>query len=216
MNLDAFLTLGVIALFSIALVKNIGPPDFLFLGTTTFLALQNIITPSEAFAVFSNSAMLTVGVLFVVAAGLKETGAINYVSHFVLGGVRTEIAVLVRLVTVVVPSAFLNNAPIVALFLPVVMDWSRYHRVSPSELLILLSLMTMLGGTCTLIGTSTNLVANRLAMNNNFRGCTCLKTVRLECLMRSLGLSILLLSVLVFSQTVKNCWKSLESCDENT
>ena len=77
MDLDAFFTLGVIALVFIALVKNLASPDFLFLGATTLLALLNIITPSEAFAGFSNSAMLTVGVLFVVAAGLKETGAVT-------------------------------------------------------------------------------------------------------------------------------------------
>ena len=171
MNLDAFLTLGVLSLIFIGLVKNLAPPDFLFLGGTTFLALLNIITPLEAFAGFSNSAMLTVGVLFVVAAGLKETGALDYVSHFVLGGVRTEMAVLVRLAIVVVPlSAFLNNTPIVALFIPVVMDWSRQHRVSPSKLLIPLSFTAMLGGTCTLIGTSTNLVVNGLAIDNNLTG----------------------------------------------
>ena len=194
MNLDAFLTLGVIALIFIALVKNLASPDFLFLGATTFLALLNIITPSEAFAGFSNSAMLTVGVLFVVAAGLKETGALDYVSHFVLGGARTEIAVLVRLAIVVVPlSAFLNNTPIVALFIPVVMDWCQQHRVSPSKLLIPLSFMAMLGGTCTLIGTSTNLVVDGLAMDNNLPGMHLLEISKIGIPYALLGCAYLLI-----------------------
>ena len=171
MELEAILTLGVVALIFVAMIKNLAPPDLLFIGCTAFLALLGIITPAEAFAGFSNPGMLTVAVLFVVAAGLRETGVLDYVSHYLFGGVKTEKAMLGRLACVVLPlSAFLNNTPIVAMFMPVVMEWSRRHRVSPSKLLIPLSFFAILGGTCTLIGTSTNLVVHGLMGKNGLPG----------------------------------------------
>ena len=160
----------VILLF-VALVKNLAPPDTVFLAASAVLALCGIITAEEAFAGFSNSGMITVAILFVVAAGLRETGVLDYLGHQVLGGVRTANGALGRLSVVVIPlSAFLNNTPIVAMFVPVVIDWSRRNRVSPSKLLIPLSYLTILGGTCTLIGTSTNLVVNGLMIKNGVEG----------------------------------------------
>ncbi|REK24801.1 MAG: SLC13 family permease [Planctomycetota bacterium] len=171
MGIDAWITLTVVAVLLFALLKNLAPPDLLFLGATALLAVLGIITPDEAFAGFSNSGMLTVAVLFVVAAGLRETGVLDYVGHHVLGRARTEAGVLTRLAAVVLPmSAFLNNTPVVAMFVPVVMDWSRRHQVSPSKLLIPLSFLAILGGTCTLIGTSTNLVVNGLMIQNGLPG----------------------------------------------
>ncbi len=171
MNVEAWLTLGVVAFIFVALLKNLAPPDLVFLGATALLALLGIITPSEAFAGFSNTGMLTVAVLFVVAAGLRETGVLDYVGHHILGRAKSEKAVLGRLAGVVLPmSAFLNNTPIVAMFVPVVMDWSRRHQVSPSKLLIPLSYLAIFGGTCTLIGTSTNLVVNGLMVENGLPG----------------------------------------------
>ncbi len=170
MGVDAWLTVAVVVFIFAALVRNLAPPDLLFLGATATLALLGIITPSEAFAGFSNSGMLTVAVLFVVAAGLRETGVLDYVGHHILGRAKTENEVLARLAVVVLPfSAFLNNTPIVAMFISVVMDWSRRHRVAPSKLLIPLSYLAILGGTCTLIGTSTTLVVNGLMVENGVR-----------------------------------------------
>ncbi len=171
MSIEAWQTLGLIALLFVALVKNIAPPDLLFLAATAVLAVVGIITPEEAFAGFSNPGMLTVAMLFVVAAGLRDTGILDYIGHQVLGAARTRNSVLARLAAVVIPmSAFLNNTPIVAMFVPVVMDWSRRNHVSPSKLLIPLSYLAILGGTCTLIGTSTNLVVNGLMMQNGLPG----------------------------------------------
>ncbi len=171
MNIEAWLTLGVVAALFVGLVRNVAPPDLLFLGATALLAVLGIISPEEAYAGFSNTGMLTVAFLFVVVAGLRETGVLDYVGHHVLGRATTEKGVLARLAAVVLPlSAFLNNTPIVAMFVPVVIDWSRRHQVSPSKLLIPLSYLTILGGTCTLIGTSTNLVVNGLMIQNGIRG----------------------------------------------
>lgn len=170
MTTDAWITLAVVAVVFGALVRNLAPPDLVFLGSTAFLALVGIISPEEAFAGFSNPGVLTIAVLFVVAAALRETGVLDYLGHRVLGAARTERGVLTRLAWVVVPmSAFVNNTPVVAMFVPVVIDWCRRHRVSPSRLLIPLSYLAILGGTCTLIGTSTNLVVNGMMLDAGMR-----------------------------------------------
>ena len=133
--------------------------------------VSGVITTAEAFAGFSNSGMLTIAFLFVVAAALCETGVLNYVGRQLLGGATSDRGVLRRLVLVVIPSsAFLNNTPIVAMLMPVVIDWCRHRQVSPSKLLIPLSYLAILGGTCTLIGTSTNLVVHGLMIRNGIRG----------------------------------------------
>jgi di/tricarboxylate transporter len=171
MGIDAWLTLAVVGFLLTAMIRNLAPPDLLFLGATTFLAITQVITPNDAFAGFSNSAMLTVAGLFVVAVGLRDTGLLDDLGHHLLGGVRTERAVMLRLAAVTIPlSAFLNNTPIVAMFLPIVVDWCRRNHTSPSRLLIPLSFLTILGGTCTLIGTSTNLVIHGLMIKNGMPG----------------------------------------------
>jgi di/tricarboxylate transporter len=107
--------------------------------------------------------VITVGVLYVVVAGLQETGGLLWISNRVLGSPKTHLAAQVRLTApVAVLSAFLNNTPVVALFIPTVMEWSRRIRLQPSKLLIPLSYASIFGGLCTLIGTSTNLVVNGL------------------------------------------------------
>jgi di/tricarboxylate transporter len=171
MSLDAWFTLLVIGGIFVGLFRNWAAPDALFVTAVVLLATVGIITPAEAFAGFANEGMLTVAFLFVVAAAMRETGFLDLLGHRVLGKATSERGLLGRLAVVVLPmSAFLNNTPIVAMFVPVVLSWSRRHRISPSRLLIPLSFMTILGGTCTLIGTSTNLVINGLMLSNGMEG----------------------------------------------
>lgn len=159
----AWITLGVVLAILIALMSSNTQPDILFLTGAASLAALGIITPKEAFEGFANSGMLTVAALFVVAAGMRDTGILDYVGHRALGPARTINNVFFRLTGLCIPlSAFLNNTPIVAMLMPVVIDWCRRNSISPSKLLIPLSFLTILGGTCTLIGTSTNLVVSGL------------------------------------------------------
>ncbi|MCI0335179.1 MAG: SLC13 family permease [Planctomycetes bacterium] len=168
MSFDAWFTLAVLAVAFLALVRNLAPPDLVFLCGTTLLALFGVINAKEAFAGFANEGMLTVAVLFVVAAGLEQTGVLAYVGQQILGGARTDRGALARLSAVIVSSsAFLNNTPIVAMFMPVVVDWCRRNNVAPSKLLIPLSYLAILGGTCTLIGTSTNVVVHGLMRDSD-------------------------------------------------
>ena len=150
-------TLAVLAALLIGLVRDL-PTDALFVGAVVLLAALGIIKPEEAFAGFANAGMLTVAALFVVAAALRETGVMEFVGERFLGHVETEGKALFYMAVVLIPSAMvLNNTPKVALLVPVLIAWCRKRRISPSRLLMPLSFLSILGGTCSLIGTSTNL-----------------------------------------------------------
>lgn len=174
MTWEAWLVLGLIAAMVVALIRNWGPPDLILLAVVTVLvttgAVSTMLTGSsrlpqaeDALKSFGNEALITVGVLFVVAAGLTQTGAMSLVTAPILGRPKSALSAQLRLMFPVAGlSAFLNNTPIVAMFMPVVADWCKKNNLSPSKLFIPLSYATILGGLCTLIGTSTNLVVNGL------------------------------------------------------
>ena len=162
MGWEAAFCLGILALIFWGLTRRYSP-DALLLGGVILATVVGIISPAQALVGFSNEGMLTVGALFIVAAALRETGALDVAGSWILGKAHTEWAALVRMAgSVTGMSAFLNNTPIVAMFIPIIIDWCRRHRVEPSRLLLPLSYLSILGGTCTLIGTSTNLVVNGL------------------------------------------------------
>ena len=162
MGWEAILCFSVCIAVLVGLAKGIAP-DAALVAAVLLVTLAKIITPEEAFEGFSNTGMLTVGALFVVAAGLRETGALDRIGSLMLGKAMTEKSVLRRLsFTVTTMSAFLNNTPIVSMFIPIIVDWCKKRGTAPSRLLLPLSYLTILGGTCTLIGTSTNLVVDGL------------------------------------------------------
>ncbi|GMW03317.1 MAG: SLC13 family permease [Candidatus Hydrogenedentota bacterium] len=162
MDWHGWFTLGVVALIFVGLAKEVAP-DALLLGGAVVLAVAGVITPKEALSGFSNEGMVTVAALFVVAAALKETGALEHMGRILLGKANNERSVMLRMSFVASGiSAFMNNTPVVAMLLPILVSWCRRHRVSPSRVLIPLSYLTILGGICTLIGTSTNIVVNGL------------------------------------------------------
>lgn len=124
-----------------------------------------VIGIEDAVGGFANTGMLTVAVLFLVVAGLRETGAVEWIARGILGRPQTHRGALARLVFPIAGmSAFLNNTPLVAMFIPVVIDWAKKIRLRPSQLLMPLSFATVLGGLCSLIGTSTNLVVAGLVV----------------------------------------------------
>lgn len=147
----------------IAMVRG-KAPDITMLGGITVLLTLRVLTPKEALDGFSNPGMVTVAVLYVVAAGLRDTGALDAIVPTVLGVPKRAWGAQLRMmVPVAITSAFINNTPVVAIFLPLVIDWARRIRVSASKLLMPLSFATILGGTTSIIGTSTNLVVTGLA-----------------------------------------------------
>ncbi|MBW1833116.1 MAG: SLC13 family permease [Deltaproteobacteria bacterium] len=134
------------------------------IAAVTILLLTGIIEPSEAFIGFSNPAVVTIAALFVVAAGVRETGGLDLAARVVLGRPRSLAGGQLRMMfPVSALSAFLNNTPVVAMFVPLITGWARRNHFSVSLMLLPLSYASILGGTCTLIGTSTNLVVAGLA-----------------------------------------------------
>jgi di/tricarboxylate transporter len=151
------------AVFAGMLLRRGGSTDLLFLGGLVAVTLLGVIEPAEALSGFANEAVITVGALFVVAAGLRSTGVLDRAGNWLLGTARTARDATVRLTFALVAiSAVILNTAVVAMFVPVVLDWSRRRGVSPSRLLIPVSYLAILGGTCTLLGTSTNIVVNGL------------------------------------------------------
>lgn len=171
MTAGAWTTVGILAAVTTLLMFTRVGPDLVLLGALTLLLTCGVIGPTDALAGFANEGMATVAVLFVVAAGLRDTGAMALVVQQTLGRPKTIVGAQARMMLpVAAMSAFLNNTPIVAMMLPVIDDWSRRTRISPSKLMIPLSYATILGGLCTLIGTSTNLVVNGLLVQAGLPG----------------------------------------------
>ncbi|MFQ5488533.1 MAG: SLC13 family permease [Gammaproteobacteria bacterium] len=163
MTTEAWFTLAVIALCFSLLALTRFATDIVLMGGLTLLLVGGILTPEQALSGLANEGVVTVGALYVVVAGLKDTGAIAWVVEYILGRPKSLSGAQLRMMApVAAMSAFLNNTPVVAMMIPAVQDWARRHRLSISKLLIPLSYAAMVGGTCTLIGTSTNLVINGL------------------------------------------------------
>jgi di/tricarboxylate transporter len=163
MTLEAWFVIGVVVFCFGLLASNRFSPDLILMAGLTLLLLSGVITPSEALTGFSNEGMATVAVLYIVVTGFRETGGIGWIVQTVLGTARSlPHAQLKLMVPVAALSAFLNNTPVVAIFIPAIDDWAKRYRLSVSKLMLPLSYAAIAGGTCTLIGTSTNLVVNGL------------------------------------------------------
>lgn len=161
MSWDAWFSIAIMAFCFSSLVLSRISPDIIMSAGLTLLLISGVLTPQEALAGFSNEGMLTVAVLYIIVAGLTETGAVGWIVHSLLGRPRSLPHAQLRLMLpVTILSAFLNNTPVVAVFIPAIKDWAKSHRLALSKLMIPLSYASIAGGTCTLIGTSTNLVVN--------------------------------------------------------
>ncbi len=121
----------------------------------------------EGLSGFSNEATVTIAAMFVLSAGLMKTGAISWVSQRLarLGGDSEMRSFIILMVTVAFVSAFINNAAAVAVFIPITIKACRQFNISPSRMLMPLSFISIMGGTCTLIGTSANILASSLTRN---------------------------------------------------
>ena len=162
-SLDAWITIvTVLGMFSILLFTKLRS-DLVFLGAIGVLYVTGVLDAKEAFSGFSGTSVITVGVLFVVVAGLTHTGVLQWIVKHLLGTPGSYSKAVTRLMLpVAVLSSFLSNTTVVTLFVNIVKMWSKKLGVSPSKLLIPLSYASGMGGVCTLIGTPPNLIISGL------------------------------------------------------
>lgn len=159
MPLVGLLSVIVVAAVVIALATNRVAIEFAMLAGLVLQIVLGAVAPTAALAGFAHPAVIAIAALFVVAAALRETGATRAVAPALLGHPKSVFAAQFRLMApVALLSAFINNTPVVAMYLPLVRDWARRIRVSPSQLLMPLSFASILGGQLTLIGSASNLI----------------------------------------------------------
>lgn len=160
---DAALTLISLAAVLGTLVLTRVSADLVLMSALAFLLVTGILEPVQALAGFGNPGVITIATLYVVAAGLKETGAVQWIARRMLGHPKTGRGAQLRMIAPTgILSGFMNNTAVVAMFIPAIQDWAQRLGISASKLLLPLSYAAILGGTCTLIGTSTNLVVDGL------------------------------------------------------
>ncbi|PKP46071.1 MAG: SLC13 family permease [Bacteroidetes bacterium HGW-Bacteroidetes-12] len=165
MSVDAIITiiviLGAIVLFATEIISI----DLVALLVMTILILFGVVTPQQGIEGFSNKATVTVAFMFVLSAALLKTGALQFLTYRLSNLFRTNftLGIGLMMIMVAVISAFINNTPVVAIFIPVVIQIAHASGQSPTKMLIPLSFASIFGGTCTLIGTSTNILVSGIA-----------------------------------------------------
>ena len=168
----AVLTLVIAAVAVLLFVTEWVTVDVVAMLLVVALVVAGVISPQEGLAGFSNEATLTVAFMFVLSAALLKTGALQQVAGMLAGRFRRQPrkATLLLLLVVALCSAFINNTPVVAVFIPVVNRIAATAKMKASKLLIPLSFASIFGGLCTLIGTSTNILVSGIAIAHGHTG----------------------------------------------
>ncbi|HKK17492.1 MAG TPA: SLC13 family permease [Opitutales bacterium] len=174
MSLDAWITLAVIAIALILFVKEVYSIEVVALAVMVTFVLTGVITPADGIKGFANPATVTIGSLFVISDAFIRTGFIHKLAPLFsrLLGMTKPKAITGMSMVIGSVSAFVNNTPIVATFIPVASTAARRNDYPPSRFLIPLSYVAILGGCCTLIGTSTNLLVSSIAQDAGEPGFT--------------------------------------------
>ena len=162
---------AILALTFGLLVFSKIPPAAVFVGALTLTITFRLAPLEDSLKGFNNPGVLTIGALFMIAAGMYSTGAISILSEKLIGRPRTILKAQLKILpNIAFGSAFLNNTPLVAMMIPVIRDLSKSCGLDAKKLFIPLSYASILGGTCTLIGTATNLVIAGLVNEKMERG----------------------------------------------
>lgn len=170
--------------------------DLTAIGIMVVLVVTGILTPAQAVAGFANPAVITVGAMFLISQAMIRTGVVGFISQRVMQWTRgrVRLSMLVVLLIVAVASAFINNTPVVVLFIPVILSMGCRLGVSPSKYLIPISYISILAGTCTLIGTSTNIIVSDLSAGYGFGPLGMFELARVGLPLAVAGLMFILLA----------------------
>lgn len=171
MTLDIVLLLLILAFTIAAFVREWLPLDVVAMTTMALLLLCNLVTPEQAVSGFSNAAVVTVMMMFILSDALVRSGLISQVARYFasISGTSHWPGTVALLLVAGVLSAFINNVAALTIFMPVALHLGQHYKVSPTRLLLPLSYATIFGGACTLVGTSTNLLISSLADEYGFK-----------------------------------------------
>jgi di/tricarboxylate transporter len=163
MNVEIVATLLVVAGVLVLMTSSRFDSDVVLVGAMLAVVLLGVLTPEQALKGFASPGVLTIAALYIVVGGLRETGAMAWISRWVLGRPKSLAVAQAKLMfSTGVLSTVINNTPVVALFIPIAQEWASRFGYSISRLLLPMNHVVILAGTCTLIGTSTNLIVNSL------------------------------------------------------
>ena len=174
MNFEIIFVLLALAGMIAELIWDGLRPGMVLLTVVILFLCVGILTPKEMLEGFSNKGMITVGMLFLVSEGIRQSGALGQLIKKLLPEGKTTVfkAQLRMLPPIAFVSAFLNNTPVVVIFAPIIKRWAESVKLPATKFLIPLSYVTILGGICTLIGTSTNLVVHGMILDAGYEGFT--------------------------------------------
>lgn len=163
MGIDAGITLVVMVAFFVVAIGGLLAVDYALMLAMTILLVLGVLSPAEAFGGFANPALFVIISFYIVSAALKESGALTVWVQRALGrGAGIKRSIIRMMLPVATISGFVSNTPVVAMFIPQLQDWARRSRIPASKLLMPLSFASILGGMCTMIGTSTNILLSGL------------------------------------------------------
>jgi len=191
MNFEIIFVLLALVAMVFALIKDLMRPGMILFSVVVLFLCAGILTPREMLEGFSNKGMITVALLFLVSEGIRQSGTLSQLFSKVLPkGETTVVRSQARLLPILAGmSAFLNNTPMVVIFAPIIKRWAKTVKLPPTKFLIPLTYAVSLGGICTLIGTSTNLVVNGMIMEAGYEGLSMFEIAKI-------GLPIAIVGVL--------------------
>lgn len=191
------------------------PVDLIAIGIMVALMISRVLTPLEAVAGFAHPAVITVGSMFLISKGMIRTGVVGFIGEKVIKYARGKVtlALFMVLMTVAVASAFINNTPVVVLFIPVIMRMCCQFDLSPSKFLIPVSYASILAGTCTLIGTSTNIIVSDLSANYGYGAFNMFELSILGVPIAVIGIAVLMVAAPRFMPSLLNPACELENSE---
>ncbi|TGB01698.1 SLC13 family permease [Halobacillus salinus] len=214
MTFEMFLVIFIILLMLVGLFFEIARPDLLVFFALFLFIMLGVVSTEEALVGFSNEGVFTIALLFIIASVFERSGLVErFITYFLRKAKSNRGALSRLLVPISVLSAFLNNTPIVATLTPIVRKWASDHDVSPSKFLIPISYASILGGTITLMGTSTNLVIHGLLLDNGLAGFSFFELAIVGLPITCLGLLYL---VLAGPKVLPDHRSLIEKVNENT